>query len=77
MSAKITSLHTQKLKAADCPLCGKKTMPPHTPFCSRGCSQLDLGNWLNDAYVIPAHKADEDADIGNLIALADKDTPLR
>ncbi len=76
MSAKITFFHPQKPKATDCPLCGKKVAPPHTPFCSRRCSQLDLGNWLNEAYVIPAHEADEDADIETLIAKADKDILL-
>jgi endogenous inhibitor of DNA gyrase (YacG/DUF329 family) len=76
MSAKITSLHPYKPKAIDCPLCGEKAAPPHTPFCSRRCSQLDLGNWLNEAYVVSAHEADEDADLETLIAQADKDTPL-
>ena len=76
MSAKITSLHPQKPKATDCPLCGEKAKPPHTPFCSRRCSQLDLGNWLNEAYVIPAYEADEGADLEALTAQADKDTPL-
>ena len=76
MSAKITSFHPQKPKATNCPLCGKKATPPHSPFCSRRCSQLDLGNWLNEAYVIPAHEADKDADIETLIAKADKDILL-
>ena len=76
MSEKITSLHPQKPKATDCPQCGKKAVPPHKPFCSRRCSQLDLGNWLNEAYVIPAHEADEDADLVTLIVPADNETPL-
>jgi len=76
MSAKITSLHPQKPKANDCPLCGEKAKRPHTPFCSRRCSQLDLANWLNEAYVIPAHEADEDADLEALIAQADQDILL-
>jgi endogenous inhibitor of DNA gyrase (YacG/DUF329 family) len=76
MSAKITSLHPEKPNVTDCPLCCQKAIAPHTPFCSRRCSQLDLGNWLNEAYVIPAHEADEDADLETLIAHADKDTPL-
>ena len=76
MSAKITSLNQQKLNATDCPLCGEKATPPHTPFCSRRCSQLDLGNWLDEAYVIPAHEADENADLETVLVQADKDTPL-
>ena len=76
MSAKVTSFHLKKPKATDCPLCAAKAAPPHAPFCSRRCSQLDLGNWLNEAYVIPAHEADEDADLETLIAQADKDILL-
>ena len=76
MSAKITSLHLQKLKATACPLCGEKATAPYSPFCSRRCSQLELGNWLNEAYVIPAHEADEDTDLDTFIAQADKDTQL-
>lgn len=76
MSAKITSLHPQKPKATDCPLCGKIAEPPYTPFCTRRCSQIDLGNWLNEAYVISAHEADEDADLETLLAQADKDILL-
>ena len=76
MSAKITSLHQQNPKATDCSLCGEKATPPHTPFCSRKCSQLDLGNWLNEAYVILAREVDEDSNLDTLMAQADKDIPL-
>ena len=76
MSAKITSLHPQKPTATDCPLCGEKATAPHTPFCSRRCSQLDLGKWLSGAYVTQEHKADEDVDLETLIGQTDRDTPL-
>ena len=76
MSAKITSLHPPKQMVADCPQCGQKVKSPYAPFCSRRCSQLDLGNWLNEAYVVPVHEADDDAGLVTLIAQADKDTPL-
>ncbi|MDC0970750.1 DNA gyrase inhibitor YacG [Alphaproteobacteria bacterium] len=76
MNAKVTSLYPRKLKATDCPLCAEKAAPPHTPFCSRRCSQLDLGNWLNEAYVVPPHEADEDVDLETLTTQADKDIKL-
>jgi uncharacterized protein len=76
MSKKITFLHPQKTKVTDCPLCGEKATSPHTPFCSRKCSQLDLGNWLNEAYVILAREVDEDSNLDTLMAQADKDIPL-
>jgi endogenous inhibitor of DNA gyrase (YacG/DUF329 family) len=34
----------------------------HTPFCSQGCRDRDLLNWLGDAYRVPAARPDEEAD---------------
>ena len=53
MAKKVTSI--QKEKTNHCPICGNNSRLPHIPFCSRRCSQLDLGNWLNEAYFIPTH----------------------
>ena len=44
----------------DCPLCGEPAQPPHAPFCSRGCKDRDLLNWLGDAYRVPGSPAGED-----------------
>ena len=41
-----------------CPLCGKPAAPPHRPFCSRGCRDRDLLNWLGDAYRVPGPPAE-------------------
>lgn len=41
-----------------CPLCGKPEHREHTPFCSRGCKDWDLLNWLGDGYRIPGPPAD-------------------
>ena len=43
----------------DCPICKKvldNAPDDHgpRPFCSTRCKMVDLGNWLNDAYRIPA-----------------------
>ncbi|WP_324805710.1 DNA gyrase inhibitor YacG [Sphingomonas sp. LY29] len=43
-----------------CPLCGKPPMPDHTPFCSRGCKDRDLLNWLGEGYRVPGPPADAD-----------------
>lgn len=36
------------------------------PFCSIRCKQIDLGNWLNESYVVPskdiAVELDEESD---------------
>ncbi len=47
-----------------CPLCGKPTLPAHKPFCSRGCRDRDMVNWLDGAYAVPVHPDDEDDGTG-------------
>ncbi|HWH23172.1 MAG TPA: DNA gyrase inhibitor YacG [Allosphingosinicella sp.] len=42
-----------------CPLCGKAGAAAHAPFCSQGCKDRDLLNWLGDAYRVPGPPADE------------------
>ncbi|MFQ5984586.1 MAG: DNA gyrase inhibitor YacG [Alphaproteobacteria bacterium] len=37
---------------ARCPICGKPASPPHAPFCSRRCADVDLARWLGERYVI-------------------------
>jgi hypothetical protein len=44
-----------------CALCGKPVAPKHTPFCSQGCRDRDLLNWLGDGYRVPGPPADEAA----------------
>jgi endogenous inhibitor of DNA gyrase (YacG/DUF329 family) len=46
-------------RRAACPLCGKQASADHKPFCSRGCRDRDLLNWLGDAYRVPGPPADE------------------
>ncbi|RMF12413.1 MAG: DNA gyrase inhibitor YacG [Alphaproteobacteria bacterium] len=36
-----------------CPICKEPATPRYRPFCSRRCSDLDLGRWLKESYVIP------------------------
>jgi uncharacterized protein len=42
------------LNADLCPLCRKRTIAAHKPFCSQGCRDRDLLNWLGEAYSVPA-----------------------
>ena len=54
-----------KSKPVRCPLCAKPTDAVHTPFCSRGCKDRDLLNWLGEAYRVPARPEESDeADTG-------------
>jgi endogenous inhibitor of DNA gyrase (YacG/DUF329 family) len=36
-----------------CPLCKAPATPAHSPFCSQGCRDRDLLQWLGDGYRIP------------------------
>ncbi len=42
-----------------CPLCGQPGDSVHHPFCSQGCKDRDLLNWLGDAYRVPGPPADQ------------------
>jgi endogenous inhibitor of DNA gyrase (YacG/DUF329 family) len=41
-----------------CPLCGKPESAQHAPFCSRGCKDRDLLNWLGEGYRIAGPPVD-------------------
>jgi endogenous inhibitor of DNA gyrase (YacG/DUF329 family) len=45
-------------KPKSCPVCGKPEVAEHAPFCSRGCKDRDLLNWLGEGYRIPGPAAD-------------------
>lgn len=42
----------------DCPICGTRPTPEFKPFCSRGCKDRDLLQWLGEGYRIPGRAAD-------------------
>jgi uncharacterized protein len=52
-------------KASDrklnCPLCGKPASLENKPFCSQGCRDRDLLNWLGDAYRVAGEPVDPNA----------------
>ncbi|MEK7406000.1 MAG: DNA gyrase inhibitor YacG [Acidobacteriota bacterium] len=50
-----------------CPICKKDVAfgEPLMPFCSERCQLLDLGNWVDERYVVstpvePKREAEED-----------------
>jgi uncharacterized protein len=47
-------------KLEKCSLCGKPAHRDHAPFCSQGCRDRDLLNWLGEAYRVPAKPGDDD-----------------
>jgi uncharacterized protein len=48
-------------KRNGCPLCGNPVAPEFTPFCSRGCKDRDLLNWLGEGYRVPGEPVDPQA----------------
>lgn len=63
-----------------CPICGKPTAAAHKPFCSRGCVDRDLLQWLGEGYRLPAGPAtdeeaskDDAAGLGTGLDSADND----
>ena len=53
-------------QAKACPLCGKPEAAEHAPFCSRGCKDRDLLNWLGEGYRIPGPAAVEQDSFGRV-----------
>ncbi len=47
-------------KTSECPICGKAPSTAHKPFCSQGCRDRDLLQWLGEGYRIPAGPAEQD-----------------
>jgi hypothetical protein len=45
-----------------CPICDKPVQPEHHPFCSRGCRDRDLLQWLTEGYRVPATPGDDEED---------------
>lgn len=43
-----------------CPICGKPASPNQAPFCSQGCRDRDLLQWLGEGYRLPAGPAEID-----------------
>ncbi|MFP7673603.1 DNA gyrase inhibitor YacG [Marivita sp. S0852] len=42
-----------------CPICGKDTRAEVRPFCSKRCSDVDLGRWLTGHYAVPSDDPDD------------------
>ncbi|RYD48803.1 MAG: DNA gyrase inhibitor YacG [Sphingomonadales bacterium] len=47
-----------------CPICGDAAVPEFRPFCSRGCKDRDLLQWLGEGYRVPGEPADPQAQTG-------------
>lgn len=45
--------------ARKCPICSRPSEAAFKPFCSKRCSDVDLGRWLNGSYTVPDGEDDE------------------
>ena len=45
--------------SAPCPVCGKPAAPASEPFCSQGCKDRDLLQWLSDGHRLPGPAIDD------------------
>ena len=50
-----------------CPTCGAPADAKMRPFCSSRCADIDLGNWFQGKYAIPAVDAADDTIIEALL----------
>lgn len=50
-------------RGAPCPICKKAAVAAFQPFCSRRCTDLDLGRWLDGKYAIPAVEPPDEGDL--------------
>ncbi len=48
-----------------CPICRKPVTEHYAPFCSKRCSDIDLGRWLDGRYVIEGDDSASEEDSGN------------
>jgi uncharacterized protein len=48
------------MNTSNCPVCGKPATPDHAPFCSRGCRDRDLLQWLGEGYRLPVRDDEQD-----------------
>ena len=48
-----------------CPVCGKPASAAATPFCSQGCRDRDLLQWLGEGYRVPGRPLAEDDEAEN------------
>ena len=61
-----------------CPTCGAPADAKARPFCSSRCADIDLGNWFQGKYAIPAVDAADDTIIealltGDMAPIQDED----
>ena len=48
---------------APCPICNRPALPraqnAAAPFCTPRCKLIDLGNWFDEKYAVPAPEGED------------------
>jgi endogenous inhibitor of DNA gyrase (YacG/DUF329 family) len=60
----MTSPNDARRRRSGCPVCGKAPAGSRGPFCSQGCRDRDLLQWLGDGYALPGPPAEESGEDG-------------
>jgi hypothetical protein len=60
-------------RSKPCPLCGKSPLAAFSPFCSQGCRDRDLLQWLGEGYAIPVRTLPSEDDEDGLDTPQDRD----
>ncbi len=53
-----------------CPICRKESIERYRPFCSKRCSDVDLGRWMTGRYAVPAIEPEELEEAAEALAQA-------
>lgn len=46
-----------------CPICDTPEKKAYSPFCSKRCADVDLGNWFKGNYSIAAQEEPDEDDV--------------
>ena len=49
----------ETMRCSQCGMAYLRSSSPFLPFCSVRCQQIDLGNWLDEAYGLPIEGHEE------------------
>jgi endogenous inhibitor of DNA gyrase (YacG/DUF329 family) len=60
MTLKMTIKTKPAANVPSCPICGKPSVQPTKPFCSKRCADVDLNRWLSGVYAVPTTEMDDE-----------------
>ncbi len=54
---RVVPFRRRQKAARGCPVCDRPVAQAHRPFCSKRCTDVDLGRWLKGTYRVPSEEA--------------------